>query len=134
MAVLVLSMYAEEVYAVRALRNGASGYMTKDSSAAVIVAAVRSVAKGRKYVSPALADRLADLLGGHENVPHEALSDRELEVLTLLAGGISLVEIAAALHLSPSTVTTYRARVLEKTGLKSNTALARYALEHGLIS
>lgn len=134
MAVLVLSMYAEEVYAVRALRNGASGYMTKDSSAAIIVAAVRSVAAGRKYVSPALADRLADLLGGHETLPHESLSDRELEVLKLLAAGSSLVDIAALLHLSPSTVTTYRARVLEKTALKSNAALTRYALEHGLIT
>ena len=134
MAVLVLSMYAEDVYAVRALRHGASGYMTKDSSAAVIVAAVRIVATGRKYVSPALVDRLADLLGGTASLPHESLSDRELEVLKLLASGNSLVQIANLLYLSPSTVTTYRARILEKTGLKSNAVLARYALEHGLIS
>lgn len=134
MAVLVLSMYAEEVYAIRALRHGAAGYLTKDSPAAAIISAIRHAAAGRKYVTPALADRLADLLGGHDTVKHESLSDRELEVLKLLASGSSLVQIAELLHLSPSTVTTYRLRILEKTGLKSNAGLARYALENGLIS
>ncbi|MFT5589879.1 MAG: DNA-binding NarL/FixJ family response regulator [Bradyrhizobium sp.] len=134
LAVLMFSMYSEEVYAVRALRQGAVGYLTKDSSAAVIIDAVRTAAAGRKYVSPALVERLAELLGEGVRFPHEALSDRELEVMKLLASGDSLVQIAAALHLSASTVTTYRARILEKTGLKGNTALSRYAIEHGLIN
>jgi DNA-binding NarL/FixJ family response regulator len=123
LAVLMFSMYSEEVYAVRALRQGAVGYLTKDSSAAVIIEAVRTAAAGRKYVSPALVERLAELLGEGVRFPHEALSDRELEVMKLLASGDSLVQIAATLHLSASTVTTYRARILEKTGLKGNTAL-----------
>ncbi|NDP58147.1 MAG: response regulator transcription factor [Oxalobacteraceae bacterium] len=134
LAVLMFSMYSEEVYAVRALRQGAVGYLTKDSSAAVIIDAVRTAAAGRKYVSPALVERLAELLGEGVRFPHEALSDRELEVMKLLASGDSLVQIAATLHLSASTVTTYRARILEKTGLKGNTALSRYAIEHGLIA
>ncbi|MEB0135964.1 response regulator transcription factor [Actimicrobium sp. CCC2.4] len=134
LAVLMFSMYSEEVYAVRALRQGAVGYLTKDSSAAVIIDAVRTAAAGRKYVSPALVERLAELLGEGVRFPHEALSDRELEVMKLLASGDSLVQIAAALHLSASTVTTYRSRILEKTGLKGNTALSRYAIEHGLIA
>lgn len=134
LAVLMFSMYSEEVYAVRALRQGAVGYLTKDSSAAVIIDAVRTAAAGRKYVSPTLVERLAELLGNGVRFPHEALTDRELEVMKLLATGDSLVQIAAALHLSASTVTTYRARILEKTGLKGNTALSRYAIEHGLIA
>ncbi|GAA4020648.1 response regulator transcription factor [Actimicrobium antarcticum] len=133
MAVLMFSMYSEEVYAVRALRNGAVGYLTKESPTDVVIDAVRTAAAGRKYVSPTLVERLAELLGDGGRFPHESLSDRELEVMKLLASGISLVDIATKLHLSASTVTTYRSRIFEKTGLKGNTGLARYAIEHGLI-
>ncbi|MEC5216059.1 DNA-binding NarL/FixJ family response regulator [Actimicrobium sp. GrIS 1.19] len=133
MAVLILSMYSEEVYAVRTLRYGGAGYLTKDCPANVMVEAVRTAATGRKYVSSGLVERLADMMGGSAGLPHDTLSNREMEVFKLLAAGVTLVDIASQLHLSPSTVTTYRARILEKTGLKGNTGLARYALEHGLV-
>jgi DNA-binding NarL/FixJ family response regulator len=134
LAVLILSMYAEEIYAVRALKHGAAGYLTKSCTAVMAVAAVRKVAAGGKYVSAAMADKLADMLGGGSTGSHEVLSDRELEVLRLVAAGDSLVRIAEALHLSPSTVTTYRARILEKMGMKSNAELTRYAVENGLLN
>lgn len=134
LAVLMLSMHSIDAYALRAIKLGASGYLTKDISASVLVAAVRKVAAGGKHISPELAEKLVDVLGGGEAASHEALSDRELEVLKLLAAGVKLVRIAEILHLSPSTVTTYRARILEKTGLDSNAKLALYALEHDLLS
>lgn len=134
LALLMVSMYAEEIYAVRALKHGASGYLTKNCTAAMAVAAVRKVAAGGKYISPAVADRLAGMIGGDGTGSHEALSDREMEVMRLLANGESLVKIAETLHLSPSTVTTYRARILEKMGMKSNAELTRYAFEHGLLN
>ncbi|MGV3653804.1 MAG: response regulator [Noviherbaspirillum sp.] len=133
MAILILSMYSEEVYAVRALKLGASGYLTKSNSAATMIAAVRKAATGGKYISPTLVEKLANMIGNDRMTPHEALSDRELEVLKLIAAGESLVKIAQTLHLSPNTVTTYRTRILEKMGLSSNTELARYALENGLL-
>jgi DNA-binding NarL/FixJ family response regulator len=134
MAVLVLSTYAEEIYAVRALKEGAAGYLTKDAPTAVLVDAVRRAAEGHKYVSPALVDRLAALVSGAAAASrHDALSNRELEVFRLIARGESLVQIGARLHLSPNTVTTYRTRILDKMGLSSNAELTRYALEHGLI-
>jgi DNA-binding NarL/FixJ family response regulator len=134
LAVLMLSMHSIDAYALRAIKLGAAGYLTKDISASTLVAAVRKVAAGGKHISPELAEKLVDALGGGETPSHEALSDRELEVLKLLAAGEKLVRIAEILHLSPSTVTTYRARILEKTGLDSNAKLARYALEHGLLT
>lgn len=134
LAVLMLSMHSIDAYALRAMKHGAAGYLTKDIAAATLVAAVRKVAAGGKHISPELAEKLADALGGGETASHEALSDRELEVLKLLAAGEKLVRIAEILHLSPSTVTTYRARILEKTGMDSNAKLARYALEHGLLT
>lgn len=133
LAVLILSMYAEDIYAVRALKHGAAGYLTKNSQVATMVAAVRKVAAGGKHVSPALMEKLAGMLSGGNMAPHETLSDRELEVLRLLAVGESLVHIAETLHLSPSTVTTYRARILDKTGMKGNAQLTRYAMENGLL-
>jgi DNA-binding NarL/FixJ family response regulator len=134
MAVLILSTYAEEIYAVRALKQGASGYLTKDAPTAVLVEAVRRAAAGRKYVSPSLVDKLASLVSGESTASgHDALSNRELEVLRLIAQGEPLVQIGERLHLSPNTVTTYRARILEKMGMSSNAELTRYALEHGLI-
>ena len=134
MAVLMLSTYAEEIYAVRALKLGAAGYLTKDSSAEVLVAAVRKAAAGGKHVSAALGDRLASMIGGPAGgAGHAALSNRELEVFKLIAAGESLVRIGELLHLSPNTVTTYRSRILEKMALSSNAELTRYALENGVL-
>jgi DNA-binding NarL/FixJ family response regulator len=133
LAVLILSTYSEEIYAVRALKLGASGYLTKDTSSADLIAAVRKAASGGKYVGPALMEKLASMIGGATVSTHEALSNRELEVMKLIAAGESLVKIAETLHLSPNTVTTYRTRILEKMGMSSNAELTRYALENGLI-
>ncbi|ARP90594.1 DNA-binding response regulator [Bordetella genomosp. 9] len=134
LAVLVLSTYAEDIYAVRALKLGAAGYLTKDSPTAVLIAAVRKAAAGGKYVSPALMERFATMMSGAPAATHESLSNRELEVLKRIAKGESLTAIADALHLSPKTVTTYRARIMEKMGLHSNAELARYAAENGLLA
>lgn len=135
LAVLILSTYSEEVYAVRALKLGAAGYLTKDSPATALTAAVRKAASGGKYLSPALAEKLAGMIGGGGNgaSSHESLSNRELEVLKMIAAGESLVKIAEILHLSPNTVTTYRTRILEKMGMTSNAELTRYAIENGLL-
>jgi DNA-binding NarL/FixJ family response regulator len=134
MAVLMLSTYAEEIYAVRALKQGAAGYLTKDVPTGVLIDAVRRAAAGHKYVSPSLVDKLASLVSGDASVSgHDALSNRELEVLKLIAKGEPLVQIGERLHLSPNTVTTYRSRILDKMGMASNAELTRYALEHGLI-
>jgi DNA-binding NarL/FixJ family response regulator len=134
LAVLMLSMYAEEAYAVRALKLGAAGYLTKSHSGDAMIAAVRKVAAGGKYISTAVADKLADNLGGGQMAPHEALSDRELEVLKLLVSGQSLVKIGDVLHLSPKTVSTHRTHILEKMGMSSNAELVRYMLENGLLT
>lgn len=133
LAVLMLSIYAEEVYALRAIKHGAAGYLTKSVSAETLIAAVRKVHSGGKFITASLAERFAQHLGEALGPAHETLSDRELEVLKLIAGGESLANIATMLHLSPNTVTTYRARICQKIGLKSNAQLARYALEHGLL-
>jgi DNA-binding NarL/FixJ family response regulator len=102
-------------------------------SAETLIAAVRKVHSGGKYITASLAERFAQHVGEALGPAHETLSDRELEVLKLIAGGESLANIATTLHLSPNTVTTYRARICQKIGLKSNAQLARYALEHGLL-
>lgn len=134
LAVLILSMYSEEIYAVRALKHGAAGYLTKNSPATTLVAAVRKAANGGKHVSPALLEKLASIVGGGRNMAsHDALSDREVEVLKLVASGENLAKIAEMLHLSPSTIATYRARIVQKTGAKNNIELARYAQENGLL-
>jgi DNA-binding NarL/FixJ family response regulator len=133
-AVLVLSMHTEEHSAVRALRDGADGYVVKGSGTAELLAAVRKVAKGGKYVSPALAERLAADLGSTRAKPaHERLSDQEYKVLCLLAAGRNLSAAARELGLSPSTVGTYRSRIMKKLGLTNNAELVRYALQNGLI-
>ena len=134
LAVLMLSTYSEEIYAVRALKLGAAGYLSKESDAATLIAAVRKAAASGKYISPALMDQFANMIGGRTAATHEALSNRELEVLKLLAAGESLVNIAGRLHLSPSTVTTYRTRILEKMGFANNAELVRYAMENGLLN
>lgn len=135
MAILMLSTYAEEIYAVRALKLGAAGYLTKDSSTDLLVAAVRKAAGGGKHVSQTLGDRLASMIGGGAggSVGLGALSNRELEVFKLIAAGETLVRIGELLHLSPNTVTTYRTRILDKMGLATNAELTRYALENGVI-
>ena len=133
-AVLVLSVHPEDQYAVRALRAGASGYLTKDHSPEELADAIRRVHRGHKYVSPLLAERLAaDLAVGVRDVQHELLSDREYEVLCLLGSGRTVKETACSLQLSPKTVSTYRMRVLEKMHATTNADLVRYAALHGLI-
>ncbi|PHV13734.1 DNA-binding response regulator [Janthinobacterium sp. BJB1] len=132
LAVLMLSMYAETVYAVRALQYGAAGYLTKNSSAAVLVGAVYKAAAGGKYITPAVTEKIANIIGGSALSCYEKLSDRELEVLRLLAAGEDLGSIAQMLHLSPNTIATYRTRLLEKTGAKNNVQLTRFAIENGI--
>ncbi len=133
-AVLVLSVHPEEQYATRALRAGARGYLTKDHSPGELVAAVRKVYGGGRYVSAGLAERLAaGLSGGVQSLPHERLSDREFEVLCMLGSGQTVTEIAASLTLSVKTVSTYRARLLEKIPARSNAELVRYVVAHGLM-
>lgn len=132
--VLVLSMHAEEQFAIRALRAGANGYITKERAPEELIEAARRVLEGRRYVSPSLAEKLAEeLASGRDGAPHDALSAREFEVLRLLAGGKSVSDIAEQLSLSAKTVSTYRTRILEKMGLGSNAELAHYALRYGLI-
>ncbi len=132
--VLVLSAYPEEEFAVRCLRLGASGYLTMSSAADELVAAARKALEGGKYVTAALAERLAAVLGGGvQSEPHEALSGRELQVVRLVATGRSMKEIAAELHLSEKTIATYRARIADKLGLSTNVELTRYALQHKLV-
>jgi two-component system invasion response regulator UvrY len=132
--VLVLSMYPEEQYAIPVLRAGAGGYLNKEAAPEDLVRAVRKVASGGKFISPAVAERLAaQLEAGSVGLPHEALSEREFQVLRLLASGQTVGEIAEALSLSVKTISTYRARVLEKMQMHTNAELTRYAIEHQLV-
>jgi len=131
--VLVLSVAPEEDYALRCLKLGAAGYLSKRSASEELVAAVNKAMAGRKYVTPALAEKLAAAVSGDSfQAPHEALSNRELEVLRLVAAGKTIKEIAAELALSEKTVATYRTRLSEKMGLATNVELARYAIQHHL--
>jgi DNA-binding NarL/FixJ family response regulator len=132
MPVLLLSTHAEEQFALRVFRAGASGYITKDCLDDELVRAVKKVLAGGRYLSGELAGRLAGVLAGAEQAPHERLSDREFQVMRLLARGSRLKEIAAQLGLSINTISTYRLRLLEKMGLKTNADLALYAVQHGL--
>ena len=132
--VLMFSVHAEEQFALRCLKSGATGYLTKDSVPEELTKAVRKILAGGRYVSQELAERLAlELASGSERPPHEALSNREHQILLLIAGGKSVADIAAELSLSAKTVSTYRARILEKMGMKTNADLIRYALQHGLV-
>ena len=133
--ILVLSVHSEDRYAIRTLRAGASGYLMKDRTPEELAGAIRKVYRGGRYVSETLAERLAlDLVDDYSERPHERLSNREYQVLTGLAVGRSSKEIAARLRVSPKTVATYRARLLEKLDLKTTADLIRYALEHDLVS
>ncbi len=132
--ILILSMHPEDRFAVRALRAGASGYITKETAVEELVNAIRKIVWGGKYVSQSLAEKLAfELNGETDKPPHMALSDREFQVMRMIAAGKKRTEIAEELSLSLSTVNTYRTRILEKMRMETNVELARYAIEHGLI-
>ncbi len=132
--VLMLSMHPEEQYALRAIRAGAAGYMTKESAPMELVAAVRKVVRGGRYVSASLAERLAqELERPAAGLPHERLSDREFDVLRMIASGMTVSEIAEKVSLSVKTISTYRARLLLKMGMKNNAELTHYALTHGIV-
>ena len=132
--VLVLSIHPENQYAVRALRAGASGYLTKSSAPEALVTAIRKLAEGGRFITPSLGEKLAESLQNplDEKPLHETLSDREFEVFRLIAKGKTVGEAAQILFLSPKTVSTYRHRILEKTGLKTSAELMRYAVDHGV--
>lgn len=131
---LMLSMHAEEQYALRAFKAGANGYLTKDAATTELADAVRKVASGGAYVSPGLAERMVQHLNGAMAPPrHEGLTDRELDVLRRLVAGQRPTEIADALHLSVKTVSSHKTRIMEKLQLTSTAALVRYGIEHGLV-
>jgi len=133
--VLMVSAYPEQELALRSIRLGASAYVTKDSASDELVAAARKALAGGRYVTAAVAEKLASYLGGDEtDAPHELLSARELQVLRLVASARTLKEIGAELHLSEKTIATYRTRISRKLGLSTNVELTRYALQHKLVT
>jgi len=132
--ILILSMHPEDRFAIRALKAGASGYLTKESAPDELVKAIRTILTGRKYVSKSLSDKLVDILSeDSDKLPHEQLSDREYEVFIKIASGKKATEIAVELSISVHTVNTYRARVLEKLNLNSNVEFTQYAMHNNLI-
>jgi two-component system invasion response regulator UvrY len=131
--VLVLSMHPEGQFAVRVLKRGASGYMTKESAPEELVSAIKKILAGGRYVSPSLAEKLATYLSNDQKAPQENLSDREFQVLRLIASGKMVSEIARELSLSVKTISTYRSRILEKMGMKNNAELMHYAMQHQLV-
>jgi two-component system, NarL family, invasion response regulator UvrY len=135
LAVLLYTMHPEWEYGVRALRAGASGYLPKSAAPEKLVEAIRTVAAGRRFVTPELAQALAEAVGdaAGDRPPHELLSDREFQTLKLIASGMRLADIAEALSLSPKTVSVYRARLLEKMRMSNNAELTHYALKHKLV-
>jgi DNA-binding NarL/FixJ family response regulator len=132
--VLILSMHPSDQYAVRVLRAGAAGYLTKESAPDELVAAIKKANKGEKYISPPVAELLASYIHrGSPDDPHKLLSDREFEVMRMIASGKGATQISEELNLSVKTVSTYRARIIEKTGLATNAEMTRYAIEHGIV-
>lgn len=131
--VLILSGFPEEHYATTLLYQGASGYLNKDCDPEDIVKAIRTVCRGHKFITPGVAERLADGLGGGNKLPHEELSEREFQVFLRLAKGETVGHVALGMHLSVKTISTYRTRVMEKLHLASNSDLTYYALKNGLI-
>src|SRR5438093_9396301 len=132
--VLVLSMHSEDQYAVRVLRAGAAGYLTKESAPAKLVQAIRKVVRGGKYVSPTLAEKLVyDLDGDSSKAPHQILSDREYQVLCMIASGKTVTMIGEELALSVKTISTYRVSILEKLNMKNTAEMRRYAIKEGLV-
>ena len=130
--ILVISMYPEQQYAIRALRAGSAGYLTKESAPDELVLAVDKILKGGRYITQSIAESIFDALQ-QDGPPHESLSNRELEVLVMIAKGRNLKEIGELLSLSERTISTYRSRILEKMGLNSNADLVRYAIQNNLI-
>ncbi len=136
--ILMLSMHPEEQYAIRVLKAGASGFLNKESATAELVSAIQKVLMGRKYISASLAEKLAEKLADSagdkmDKALHELLSDREMQVLQMLASGKTVSEVAEEISLSVNTISTYRARLLEKLSLNNNAELTRYALDNGLV-
>ncbi len=132
--VLIMSMYPEDQYALRVIKAGASGYLGKETIHDNLVNAIETVRKGKRFITPSIAEKLADAIDtAKKSEPHELLSDREFDVFKLLANGKTVTEIATQLSLSATTVSTYRSRILEKMQMKSNAELARYAVENKLI-
>ncbi len=133
--VLVLSMHPEDQFAVRMLKAGAGGYMTKESADEELVGAIKKVVDGGRYISPSLAERMASYLSVDvQKAPHERLSDREFQVLRMIASGKTVSQIGRELSLSVKTISTYRARVLEKMDMKNSAELTHYAVQHNLVS
>jgi DNA-binding NarL/FixJ family response regulator len=134
LSVLVLSMHPEEQYAVRALKSGASGYLTKESATDELITAIRKISQGRKYITSSLAERLAfGLETDAEKPPHETLSDREYQVLLMIASGKTITQIARELFLSVKTVSSHRSHILEKMEMKTNAELTHYVIKHNLL-
>lgn len=132
--VIVLSMHAEDQYAVRTIKAGASGYITKETAGENLIAAVKKVVSGGKYISPTLAETLADnIASGGGELPHEHLTDREFQVMCMIASGKTVTEIGAELFLSVKTISTYRQRILEKMNMKNNSDLTRYVIKNNLL-
>lgn len=132
--ILVLSAHPEDQYAVRVVRAGAAGYLTKETAESELVRAVRRVAGGKKYLTPGMAEALLDQLDADpDEAPHAQLSDREFQVMRLIASGLPVSAVAEKLSLSVKTVSTYRTRLLQKMGMANNAEITRYALEHGLV-
>lgn len=132
--ILMLSMHSEEQYAVRVLKAGASGFLNKQSATEELLTAIHKVLSGRKYITASLAEKLADTLGENRKKPvHELLSDREMQVLQLIASGKTISEIAEEISLSVNTISTYRTRILEKIDLNNSAELTRYAIDNNLV-
>ncbi|WP_018985402.1 response regulator [Methylophilus methylotrophus] len=132
--ILMLSMYMEEQYAVRSIRSGASGYLCKHTASEELLTAIHTLAKGKKYITPNVAEILAEQVGTDHNIaPHEILSDREFQVMRMIASGLSVSEIADKLALSVKTVSMYRTRLLEKMHLKHNADITHYAIKNQLV-
>jgi two-component system invasion response regulator UvrY len=131
--VLIMSLHSEEQFAVRALRAGASGYLTKSAAPEQLISAFERIVRGGRYISETVAERLAAAAGGEVGALHDRLSQREFEVMRGIASGESVGEIAERMHLSAKTVSTYRARLLDKMGMATNSELTRYALQNGLV-
>jgi two-component system, NarL family, invasion response regulator UvrY len=131
--ILVISMYSEELYAVRSLKAGASGFVNKESANEELLTAVHKVLSGRKYISFPIAEKLAETMGEGEKPAHELLSDREMQVLQLIGSGKTVSEIAEEISLSVKTISTYRSKTLKKLSLKNNAELIRYSLDNDLI-
>jgi two-component system, NarL family, invasion response regulator UvrY len=132
--VLILSMHAETQYAMRAFKGGASGYVNKGSSSDELRAAILKVSKGGRYISAVLAEQMVGDLSASDQPPHESLSDRELQVLCLMASGKTVGEIAEELSLSDKTISTYRRRILDKMAMRTNAELTHYAIKNGLVN